>query len=210
MKSQVDASFYEFSKYVSREQFLSYYNQIQLILSLKPGSILEIGVGGNIIKKLLPGSITYTGFDLDKELNPSVVGNIEHLPFRDNAYDLVVCFEVLEHLPYEALKKNLTELSRVSGKDVIISLPFANNKFSISFYLPVFHHFDLTLLIPKFYRRHTFDGLHYWEIGKHGFPMKRIVKDIRKVFNIKKKVTFKDNTYHTFFVLQKKAEFNGE
>ena len=208
MKPQVEASYYNFKDYVHKEQFLSYYNQLILIHKIKPKSILEIGVGGKIIEKLIPINIQYTSCDISKDLYPGLVANIENLPFKKNTFDLVVCFEVLEHLPFEKFPSNLKEISRVSKKDVLISLPYANNKFSASIFLPLIHELNLTFLMPKFYRKHKFDGLHYWEIGKRNFSMNRIKNVIKNEFKIVNSFTSLDNTYHTYFLLQKKQLVN--
>jgi ubiquinone/menaquinone biosynthesis C-methylase UbiE len=53
--------------------------------------------------------------------------SIERLPFRDNEFDLVTCLEVIEHLPKTIYKKSLNELTRVSRKYVIISVPYKQN-----------------------------------------------------------------------------------
>ena len=203
MVPQVKASFYGFEKYGDKEQFLSYYNQLKMIYKANPKLMLNIGVGAKIIEKLLPKSTVCVEFDFDKELLPDVQGNIEYLPFKDNTFDLVTCFEVLEHLSFNKFENLLHELARVSKNEVILSLPFANNKFRISIFLPLIHNLSLQFLIPKFYRKHKFDGMHYWEIGKMNYSMKKIVRIIKKVFEIEERYTLPDNTYYTFFHLKK-------
>jgi len=47
-------------------------------------------------------------------------GRIEHLPYADNSFDLIVCCEVLEHLQKPTIA--LRELKRV-GKNFILSVP---------------------------------------------------------------------------------------
>jgi SAM-dependent methyltransferase len=51
------------------------------------------------------------------------VTDIQHLPFRDNDFDLVICAEVLEHLPDH--QAAVYEIIRVlkPGKDVVVSVP---------------------------------------------------------------------------------------
>lgn len=49
--------------------------------------------------------------------------DIDQIPFKDGDYDLVVCFEVLEHLPLSVFNKALTELCRISGKYVMVTVP---------------------------------------------------------------------------------------
>jgi SAM-dependent methyltransferase len=53
--------------------------------------------------------------------SPLSAADIRHLPFRDDSFDLVLCLEVLEHLPDSAL--GLRELLRVSQDYVLVSVP---------------------------------------------------------------------------------------
>jgi SAM-dependent methyltransferase len=47
--------------------------------------------------------------------------SVYDMPFEDGSFDLVLCLEVLEHLrePQAAL----AELARVSGRDLVVSVP---------------------------------------------------------------------------------------
>ncbi len=47
--------------------------------------------------------------------------DLHHLPFADHQFPLVICLEVLEHLPNSAI--GLRELSRVSSDYILISVP---------------------------------------------------------------------------------------
>jgi len=53
---------------------------------------------------------------------PLAVADVGHLPFREGSFDLVLCLEVLEHLPdpYPAL----TEFSRVARNRLLLSCPW--------------------------------------------------------------------------------------
>ena len=53
MKPQVEVASYNFSDYVTLEQFLSHYNHLKLIHEINPRFILEIVVGGKIVENLL-------------------------------------------------------------------------------------------------------------------------------------------------------------
>jgi SAM-dependent methyltransferase len=47
--------------------------------------------------------------------------SVAELPFADDAFDLVLCLEVLEHL--DDPRSAVSELSRVGARDIVISVP---------------------------------------------------------------------------------------
>jgi len=59
----------------------------------------------------------------DKRLNTDVVGNVLKLIFTDESFDVIACYEVVEHLPYEDFPEALSEIHHVSSKSAIPSLP---------------------------------------------------------------------------------------
>ena len=109
-------------------------NLLAVIKDLKTNSILDVGCGEgftlqrlyeNKIGKRLEG-VDHQGIaiEIGKRIHPKLkleVGNIYHLPFKAESFDLVICTEVLEHL--EEPKKALRELARVSRKYLLLSVP---------------------------------------------------------------------------------------
>lgn len=57
-----------------------------------------------------------------------VVGSGLFLPFRDGSFDGAICSEVLEHHPDGALEAAIGELSRISRRYVLVSVPYAENR----------------------------------------------------------------------------------
>lgn len=201
MKKQVYKNHYDFLKYNEKPRFMSFYYQLKLIYEINPSKILEIGVGNNFIGRELTRDFEYTSLDIDPELKPDVVGNVTNIPFADNGFDLVVCFQTLEHLPFNKFRKALNEIKRVSKKYAIISLPYANNNISILFnFLKI--NLNLNVTIPKFYKKHVFDGQHYWEIGKRNYSKRKIRKIIEKYFIINKTLNPLENKYHIFYIME--------
>lgn len=96
-------------------------------------TVLEVGCGdGRIINNLIGKYECVCGLDisqkaLEKVKTNKVQGSIENLPFPNNSFDLVICSEVIEHLPYNIYNKSLEELERVSKKNIIISVPNNEN-----------------------------------------------------------------------------------
>ncbi|HRA46550.1 MAG TPA: class I SAM-dependent methyltransferase [Thermomicrobiales bacterium] len=99
-----------------------------------PSSFLDAGCGegfvADLIQKKVPG-IKLTGFDFNpssvemaQKMNPNaefLTASIFDIPFPEKTFEMVGCFEVLEHQtdPGAALR----ELARVSSNYVIISVP---------------------------------------------------------------------------------------
>jgi len=206
MEKQVNKSIYEFKKYCDLDRWNSYWHQIDEILKLKPFNVLEIGIGDSVSANYIKNNtqIKYHTLDIDPELNPDIVGNIEHIPVNNNSYDLVCAFEVLEHLPFERFKASLEELKKTSKKYVIISLPHWGRHFSIDIRFPCIKSLKWKYKLNLFPIKHKFNGQHYWEIGKKEFPLKKIKKEIKKAgfFIIKDYIVF-ESPYHHFFILKK-------
>lgn len=101
-KADVLKNYSDFDDYLSIERWCSYYYQIKEINELNPESILEVGPGNNFIRKFLSDkSINYKSVDVDSTTNPDIVSDIRNLSkITDQRFDLVVAFQVLEHLPY--------------------------------------------------------------------------------------------------------------
>jgi ubiquinone/menaquinone biosynthesis C-methylase UbiE len=85
-------------------------------------SVLDVGCYMADFKKYISPDMAYTGIDMAGK--PDIVINLDQinkLPFDDNAFDLVICSDVLEHL--ENIHLIFDELCRVSAKYIIITLP---------------------------------------------------------------------------------------
>lgn len=107
---------------------------IATIKPLKPESVLDVGAGEGFVlerlrkekigKKLEGIEYMDEAIELGKKTNPLVKikkGDIYKLPYKDNAFDVVICTEVMEHL--EDPKAALKELKRVTAKHLVLSVP---------------------------------------------------------------------------------------
>lgn len=204
---QINKDAYDFSRYAHVGRFVSYYHQLDEVLRLKPHNILEIGVGDGVFRDYVKNNtaIAYQSVDIAEDLHPDVVGSVTTLPFADNAYDVVCAFEVLEHIPLAEFEKALTEISRVARSYTVISLPHFGPPVQFLLKIPFFRVVRFSLKIP-FPRRHSFNGQHYWEIGKRGCSIKTIRASLEKYFEIIREFVPFENQYHHFFVLRKKYE----
>ena len=202
---QVDRSNYDFNKYAFEGRFVSYYWQLKEVLSLEPQSVLEVGVGDKVLGSCIKNntSVSYTSVDVAEDLHPDVVGSVLNLPFVDKSFDVVCAFEVLEHLPFDQFDRALAELARVARTHVVISLPHFGPMFSFSLKVPFLPHLRFAHKI-QFSKKHIFNGQHYWEIGKRGYPTSLIRKKLSVYGEIMRDFVPFGSPYHHFFVLKLK------
>lgn len=198
-----------FLKYCDLNRWSSYWYQIKEILSLKPESVLEIGIGDKSTSSYIKNntSIDYKSVDISSELKPDIVCDVANLNsvIAADSFDVVCAFEVLEHLPFEKIQTILKELGWVSKKYVIISLPHWGRHFSIEIRLPYFKKWKWQFKLNLFSIFHVFDGHHYWEIGKSNYGLSKIKSAINNAgFDILKDYVVFESPYHHFFILQKK------
>ena len=200
---QVNQSHYDFTKYVSVGRWCSYYHQICETIRLKPQNVLIIGIGDNIVGKVLSmqGIDVYT-YDFDKELKPDFVGNVTDVDnmLQGKKFDVVLVCQMLEHLPYNQFEDTLKKL-RLIGTYVIMSLPHTRVNLTLSVKL---HHCgtkSLNFGLHQFWKKLKFHGEHYWEIGKGKHTKRKIKRSIEKYFSIKKKFLAVENHDHIFYVL---------
>ena len=113
-------------------RFLSHVATV--VESARPHRVLEVGCGEGIVLEFLarrvPGA-RLGGLELDLAAlaraqdrcpgMPLVRGDVCALPFESRAFDLVLCLEVLEHLPDPG--RALREIRRVARRDCLLSVP---------------------------------------------------------------------------------------
>ena len=117
---------------------------------------------------------------------------------------MVLAAEVLEHLPFEDFKTAIGEVHRVTERFAYITLPHAGAVFLLIKKLPLFPRFRVFFKLPFFWREHIFNGEHYWELGKKGFPVRRVRGEIlRTGFRIIKSGIDAQDSAHYFFLLDK-------
>lgn len=91
---------------------------------IKGDTYLDVGCGrGELIEYALSGGIDACGLELVPELCGGTVveGQITEMPFLTNAFSVVSCLDVVEHLPTEDVDFALDELFRVARHVVFIT-----------------------------------------------------------------------------------------
>jgi len=193
-----------FGSYVDAERLASYWNQIQEVMNCNPETILEVGIGNGFVSAYLESNgYEVTTVDIAKDLEPDIIEDVRSLTnsFDKNSFDVVLCAEVLEHIPFENFADALNEINEVYKKNIILTLPHFAADFSMKFKFPKSSSKALSLKIP-FPKKHSFDGEHYWMIGKKNYPLKRIKKKLLEFFEIEKTYCPVENPHHRFFILK--------
>lgn len=204
--TQVPRSHYFNLKYDTKERWISYWYQIHEVFSLNPKKILEVGIGNKLVSDYIRKiGLNITTCDFDKSLKPDYVGSVHSLPFKNDSFDVILCAEVLEHLPFKNFNQGLKELYRVSKKFVILTLPhFSLTNFYFGFKLIPFvpkKQISIKVDAPI---KHKFLGEHFWEIGKKDYSTSRVRSKIKRSgFKIEKDYCPPENPKHHFFVLTK-------
>jgi hypothetical protein len=201
---QVDKTHYLFTNYVYPERWNSYYHQLKEVLALNPTSILEAGAGDEVLRSYLlkNTSIQHTSVDIAEDLHPDIFGSLEKLPVEDNSYDMVCAFEVLEHIPFEKFEDCIKEMTRVARTYVLLSVPHFGPSLKLNFKIPYVPEVRVACKIP-FPKKHVFNGQHYWELGKKGYPVSRVKEILKKHLVLEKDFVPFDSQYHHFFILKK-------
>lgn len=134
--------------------FVNFFRALSIKLFINPTNCLDVGCGiGYLVFWLRFFGIDAYGLDFSstaKRLAPFKIqpylkiGDVANIPFKDNSFDLVVSFNLFEHLERSKIKQAAKETIRVARKlvfyriftpDNLFYLLFGNRDFSnISFF----------------------------------------------------------------------------
>ena len=120
-------AFYSFENYNTKHRFLTYWYQIKEALSVRPSSILEIGVGSGLVTAYLRSlNIKVSTLDINKSLAPDYVGSLLEISqlLEPEQFDLIICSRVLHHLEYHYFDEALEQLAYATKKYVLLTLPY--------------------------------------------------------------------------------------
>lgn len=193
-------------------QLFSLSEQISLIhkysKEFNNPKIVEIGKGNGFVSNFLKrAELDFLTFDINKNLEPDIVGNIlEFSNLVKSEVNIVVACEILEHLPFDMFESSLEQISKVTNKYLIITLPEFKKffGFNIQFRLPKLKRFSIPFFL-KYKGNKILGSGHFWEVDyNENTKRKNIESIIEKYFKIVDSGKFHTNPYHNFYVLKNK------
>jgi ubiquinone/menaquinone biosynthesis C-methylase UbiE len=202
--AQVGKGHYEGHAYRSDERWMSYFHQLTLVGRTGAREVLEVGVGSGVLaRELRQRGVDVKTLDVAADLKPDILGSVTDIPLPSGSVDAAVACEVLEHIEFSDVPKALAELARVARTHVVVSLPHPGWVASLIFKVPLLRRHEVFFQIPFFWRRHIFNGEHYWELGTKGYPVGRFVALARDAgLRLVAYEKFADDPAHRFFLFE--------
>lgn len=206
-ESLLPLSLYQSDNYFSKKVLYSQVEQIIWTKRLNPLRVLEIGPGNGFTSSAL----RLLGIDVDTvDVNPNLsptyccsILDLNKIGIPNN-YDVVLCAEVLEHLPFYDFSAAIFEISKMTKCYAVITLPRCQRvllslDFSIKFYRMRRMHAHFFL-----YRKSKKIGKeHQWEINSSKETNIKYIKLVfENYFNVVEDKIFPYHPKHHFFLLK--------
>jgi SAM-dependent methyltransferase len=203
-ETSLERSAYFSDNYFSLKQLCSFVHQIHDIHQLRPKSVLEIGIGNGFTSTFLKrAGYDVTTNDINPSLEPDICCPLSELAQRlsGRSFDLVVCCEVLEHMPFEDFEPNLRTL-RSLGNRLYLTLP--NHKALLGFAwlprLPKVPSIQVGSLYCEIPVARPLQAMHYWEVGSADFTSRKsIANRLRNYYSSVTSRRYALNPYHVMF-----------
>lgn len=195
--------------YLRSGRIYSYASQIATTIDQSPANVLEVGTGPGIVAASLRAiGIKVVTLDMQKELEPDLIGSVTNIPASDNSFDVCLCCQVLEHLPFGQFGIAVKELRRVARNALVLSIPDGTPCYYFSAKLPKIPQFRwefsrFRFRLPTIPTNRMESMGHFWEIGYKGSSLKH-VKQIIKMNGWKMERSWRvpELVWHRFFLLK--------
>jgi|LauGreDrversion4_2_1035121.scaffolds.fasta_scaffold03886_4 hypothetical protein len=196
--------------YFSLHQLCSFAHQINLLHSLGPRSVLEVGMGNGFTSLYLRRSgIDVTTVDINPSLGPDVCCDLQSLPSSiSGCFDVVSCCEVLEHLPWSDFEESVSTLRKFSNT-LFLSLPYGRRivgaggflRLPDNKYIRMPANKTLGLWFPLPFIKKSMPREHFWELDcSRETTTKAVLGILRKYYSAVDNGIFQLNPYHRYFI----------
>ena len=202
---------------IDLSNWFRYYHIIKEVIALKPKKILEIGAGNEIVKNCLKDfTEDYKVMDINTKLEPDILSDLRKFKSElKEKFDCLICAEVLEHMPFNDLEKNLSNIYEYlkKGGRAIITIPHRRARMMVI--TPLSYQKAKIIELPSWLKssfksffkqimqkKVWIDPHHCWEIGDGKVKRKDVEEIMKKTgFEIEK---LKKLLQVDFWILNKK------
>ena len=168
-----------------------WFQASECIINENIESVIEFGSGRDTTKALVEHfGVKHLSVDISSRFYPDVVSSIENFA-TDETYDMVMCFQCLEHNSYDLFSSYLQKFKKLSNKYILISVPYSGRwlSFSLNINLPGIHMNKIFCFpferfnkrvrpVNEFEKRENKHSAHWWEVGDKLTTKKRVRKEI--------------------------------
>jgi len=205
---RIDEGFYDRAYYTGRKgehrvaheslfgklfhSLINKYRAFIIKFFINPKTVLDVGCGtGGLVQALRNFDIDAYGVEVSEYALGSIgknlkqyikKGDITRLPYKDNKFDLVLTYDVMEHIERSKLKQAIKESVRVSKKYIFHKIYTREN-----IWITWFHRRDFSHV--------SFFTKNYWTY---------IFSSFKEVNILKKTIFILPSFFETIFVLKKK------
>lgn len=196
-------------RYDTKKRWCSYWHQVDETLAVSPSSALVVGMGSGVVSTYLRWlGVAATTLDVVDELGPDLVADVRDIPAEQDAFDVVLCCQVLEHLEFGDVPAALAELARVARARVVISVPRRGRYWEVAVRIPPLPRFARSGVLPN-RRRYRGDDEHHWELGSRAVPERSFEELLVEHLTRLRSYHVPEHPYHQFFVGSPRREVRG-
>jgi hypothetical protein len=211
------SSYYDFGRYVGRERMLTFWHQLREVLDLHPSDVLEVGVGPRVVTGVLRElGVSVRTADINPELKPDFVGPVQSLSAAvgSQSFDVVLCARVLQHIPFADFEQCVEELSKVTRRALVLTLPVNDFRFYTTLRITARRGWVASVRLPLFVkelvtrlRKSKPTGL--WKVdGSPETRLSKLEEVLSEYFVIERSFAVPEDRSHRMFVLHKRGRPN--
>lgn len=190
----------------SRQHFSWYWCQASLVYKFckKSDSLLEVGKGTGFLSDVLRGKgWEVKTLDIDEDKRPDYCCDAYSFDYSSVRPDVLLAFEIFEHLPFETFSKVVSKISESSVRRIIFSVPWCERQlFGVSFKFPYLAQRELYVPLPGY---KIFEPNHFWELSSragNGLVSLERLRDIFAVSGFTLSAEFKDGRIQFFHAIK--------
>jgi len=170
------------------KHFRYYHQQAKIVYDYcnRNDHIFEIGVGSALLSDLLKRrGWKVTTLDIDEDKKPDVCESASEFDYLNAAADVILAFEIFEHIPFSTFEKVIEKISASNVKEIYFSLPWNEVQLvDFKLKLPVIDSVKFRWAMP---RNKIITKAHFWELSKKkkevGGKLLVTIKDVERLFN---------------------------